>query len=113
MKSDTVITVAAIGIGAYALYQAIQGLSNVKDKLASVGEAIGSGLFTLFHPDPVGETLFYTVTFPASPIGDGQRHAVPSRSIDMNGRFILQEFFGLKRWQLLTGKDGKRYAAPL
>jgi hypothetical protein len=109
MKTDTVLIVGAVGIGLYVIAQAVKGLGNIKDTLNDAGAAIGSGLFNLFHPDPVGETLYYTPTFP-----DGRRHAVPSRSVSRNGQFTLPEFYGPQRWLLLTSKqDGKRYAAKI
>lgn len=109
MKSDTLFIVGAIGIGAYFIYEAVQKAVAVREKLQNVGEAIGSGLFDFFHPDPVGETTFYIPTFP-----DGTRHSVPSRSVNSRGQFILTQFYGSQVWQLLTSKsDGKRYAAKV
>ena len=113
MKSENLITIGVVVIGAYFIYRAIQEVADVKDKLADVGSAIGSGLFDFFHPDQVGETIFYSVTFPKSPVGDGQRHAVPSRSVNAQGQFVLSQFFGQTRWQLLKGKDGMKYAAKV
>lgn len=113
MKTENLITIGVVAVGAYFVYRAIQEAANVKDKLADVGSAIGSGLFDFFHPDQVGETIFYSVTFPKLPIGDGQRHAVPSRSVSSQGQFTLPAFFGSKRWQLLVDKNGMKYAVKV
>jgi hypothetical protein len=113
VKTENVLTIGVVAIGVYFVYRAIQEMADVKDKLADVGSAIGSGLFDFFHPDQVGETIFYSVTFPKSPIADGQRHAVPSRSVNAQGQFTLPQFFGSTRWQLLKGKDGMKYAAKV
>lgn len=80
MKTKDWLLLALFGAGAYFLYRTSTAAQRA---LATAGEAIGSGLFDLFHPDQVGETLFYTVAFP-----DGQNHAVPSRSVNSAGRFV-------------------------
>lgn len=104
---------AAIVAGVVAGIYFLSKIGNIGqtsiEALNDVGSAIGSGLFDLFHPDQVGEMLFHIVTFP-----NGARHSIPSRSVDKNGQFsYIQPPLAATRWQLLTGKDGKRYAAPL
>jgi len=109
--ADELLRVGIYVIGGYALFKLLQGAlfvgsipANVKNALGSVGSALGSGLFDLFHPDQVGESLFYTPTF-----ADGSRHAIASRSVTSLGRFV----YNGSTFQLLTGKDGKRYAVKV
>jgi hypothetical protein len=81
MKSRDTLMIAALGgVLVYLLYRTTTAAARA---LASAGEALGSGLFDLFHPDPVGEVLYYSVKFP-----DGSTHAVPSRSVTSAGRFV-------------------------
>lgn len=110
-NAKDIAIMAGIGVGIYVAFQLLDAGKKAKDALNSAGEAIGSGLYDFFHPDTVGETVYYTVTFPPRPIGDGQRHAVPSRSVNANGVFTLPQFFGAQRWQIVVGKDGFKYAA--
>lgn len=72
--------VAALGFGAYALYTT---LNAARKGLTTVGDAIGSGLYDFFHPNEMGETKFFLVTFP-----DGQRHSIPASYIDASGIFV-------------------------
>lgn len=76
------LTWGVIGGGAYLLYQLFTTVRSGAQALNDAGTAIGSGLYDFFHRDPLGETLYYTVTFP-----DGSRHSVPSRSVDNAGLF--------------------------
>lgn len=80
MDRKTLLLLAALGIAGFYLYRQFGAL---KDTLRTAGEAIGSGLFDLFHPDQVGEMLFYKVRFP-----DGQFHSVPSRAVRPDGTFL-------------------------
>lgn len=80
MDRKTLLLLALLGLGGYYLYRKAADVVKV---FRNAGEALGSGLFDLFHPDPVGETLFYTVLFP-----DGQRHAVPSRAVANDATFV-------------------------
>ncbi len=109
--ADVLLRVGIYVIGGYALFKLLQGAlfvgsipANVKNALGSVGSALGSGLFDLFHPDQVGESLFYTPTF-----ADGSRHAIASREVNALGQFTYQN----TRYQLLTGRDGMRYAVKV
>lgn len=79
---EKILTWAAIAGVAYVAYKAVTLTAAVSDALASVGSAVGSGLYDFFHRDQVGETLFYTVRFP-----DGVKHSIPSRSVDNAGLF--------------------------
>lgn len=75
----------------YVLYNLILGIKTAGagvvaagKALTSVGDALGSGLYTLFGPSDaqiLGETVYLTVAFP-----DG-RHAVPSSSVNPDGTF--------------------------
>lgn len=109
-------TVQIVGVAfvAYLLYKfwdkAGDTGKDVLDKLGNLGVSISSGLFEIWNPitgfkDPVGETLFYTVTFP-----DGKRHAVASSLVNSAGKF---QFNGVW-YQMVIGKaDKMRYAAKL
>lgn len=72
--------------GLFLAYKVVSGVVTVAGAgakaLTSTGEAIGSGLYDMFHKDPVGDATYYIVQFP-----DGQRHQVPSRSVDSSGLF--------------------------
>lgn len=113
MEAKDFLVLAVVGVGLYALSRVLDVSQKATAALADVGSALGSGLFDLFHPDQVGETIFYTVTFPAPPVSDGQRHAVPSRSVSAQGVFTLPQFYGSQRWQIVIGKDNLKYAAKI
>jgi hypothetical protein len=91
---DVALLAALLGAG-YAAYR-IAGKG--KESLDAARLAVTDAVFEFFHPDAVGETLFYTVRFP-----DGATHAVPSRAVDRNGVFtnrnLSPQYAG----------DGKRY----
>lgn len=70
-----------LGLAATGVYLVYKFVNKAGDTLTATGEDIGSTLFDWLNPDPTGEMLFYTVTFP-----DGSRHAIPSRSV-VNGIF--------------------------
>jgi len=106
----TLALIGAAGFVAYKLFGFVGGAAKEGLKyLNTAGEALGSKLFDLFHPNAVGESLYYTVTFP-----NGARHAIPSGAVDSAGQFdYVQPPLAARRYQLLTGKDGLRYAAPV
>lgn len=110
MKPKDLVFLAAIAVGLYAINKAFGIGKKLGEGLSSVGSALGTGLYDLFHPDQTGEMLFYTVQFP-----NGARHAIPSRSVDKNGQFdYIQPPLAATRWQMLLSKDGKqRFAAPV
>lgn len=113
-------------VGAYLVYRvtnaAYAAADKVVDKLTETGAKAGSGLYDLFHPDVVGETVFYTVQFPG-PLGDGQRHSVPSRSVNTDGEFIVGPAWGdgkstplqmRRRWRIVTDRQtGAKLALPV
>lgn len=104
---DTILLIGVAGAALFVWHTFTKTKDKILSLLDSAGSAVGSGLFDLFHPDPVGETTFYLVTFP-----DGVRHSVPSRSVNAKGIFQLPSFYGNKRWQLLV-RDRVKYAAAL
>lgn len=105
--TDTVLLIGVAGAAWFVWREFNKKKEKVLSLLDTLSTAIGSGLFDLFHPDPVGETTFYMVTFP-----DGQRHSVPSRTVSTKGVFTLPNFYGSTRWQLLI-RDRVKYAAPV
>lgn len=64
--------------------------------LASLGEKIGGGLFSLFGPKDTTPKTFYSVRFP-----DGKTHAVGDTWIDKNGYFYYPQG-GTVRYKLGT-----------
>lgn len=108
MKRD-IWVLFALAVGGYVVYRILS--DRLGNALESVGSAIGSGLFDLFHRNQVGETLFYTVQFPPAPLADGQKHAVPSSTVDKEGRFRLPKFFGTKLFRIVLDKQGFKHAA--
>lgn len=80
MDRKTLLMLAVLGFAGYYLYRRAADVVKV---FRTAGEALGSGLFDLFHPDPVGERLYYNVLFP-----DGQRHSVPSRAVANDATFV-------------------------
>jgi hypothetical protein len=108
---EKILTWGAIGAGLYLAFKVLGLVNSSKDALAAAGGAIGSGLYDLFHRDPLGETTFYVVTFP-----DGANHSIPSRSIDNAGLFKNSgngvNYFGDgKTYRIMIRKsDGRRVA---
>jgi hypothetical protein len=85
MKLSNLKDMAVIGALAGAGYLAYKFFNKGAEALTATGEAIGSGVFDLFHPDGgVGETLFYTVHF------SNGNHAIPASTVDTAGRFTYQ-----------------------
>lgn len=90
-QTQDFVLLGAIALLGYVIYNAIAGVKAVGSgvvaagkALTSVGDALGSGLYTLFGPSDaqiLGETTFLTVAFP-----DGG-HAVPASSINPDGTF--------------------------
>lgn len=76
------LTWGAIGALAYILYKALNVAGAAKEALASAGSAIGTGLYDVLHPNEIGETFFYTVTFP-----DATRRSIPSKVVSAQGIF--------------------------
>lgn len=113
-------------VGAYLVYRitgaAYQAADAVVDKLTDTGSKIGSGVYDFFHPDVVGESVFYTVGFP-KPVGDAQKHAVPSRSVAEDGTFVLGPTWGngqatplqmRRRWRIVVDRStGAKVAQPV
>ncbi len=72
---------AIIGVG-YVALKALGFIGSVKSGLNEFGSAVGTTLYDWFHPNEVGEKLFYIVRFP-----DGQFHSVPSLTVANDGTF--------------------------
>lgn len=122
---SALITIGVI-VGAYLVYRvtgaAYAAADKVVDKLTQTGEKIGSGVYDFFHPDVVGETIFYTVQFPG-PVGDGLKHSVPSRSVNTDGVFIVGPTWGdgkatplqmRRRWRIVVDRStGLKLARPV
>lgn len=72
------------------------GVNNLSGgNLASLGETVGGGLFSVFGASPIGSSTYYRTQFP-----DGSVHAIGNATVDSNGRFQ----FGGNTW--LMGDDG-------
>ena len=114
MKFSDVKDVAIVGALAAGVYLLTRATSKVADALTDAGSAIGSGLYDFFHPDQLGETTFYVVTFP-----DGQRHSVPASKVDSSGVFLNQNLAPTyagdgKRYRIVVSKaNGTRSAFPV
>lgn len=88
-----------------AINSLVQYITGMPNSIQTFGAAIGRGIFTVFHPSGgVGDLLYYNVGFP-----DGQRHAVASSQVNSQGQF---SYTG-RPYQLVTGNDGMKYAAPM
>lgn len=110
---DKWITWGLIAGGIYVVYQVVTTIKATGEVLGNAGSAIGTGLYDFFHRDPLGESVYYTVTFP-----DGSRHSIPSRSVD-NGGLFRNTGNGLNylgdgaTYRLVRKKDnGALYATP-
>lgn len=114
MKLGDVKDVAIVGAVLGGLYLLTRAGSKAAEALTSAGEAIGSGLYDFFHPNQVGETTFYVVTFP-----DGSRHSVPASAVDSSGVFLNKNLSPTyagdgKRYRIVVSKiDGTRSAFPV
>lgn len=91
---------------------AVATLGNVTNQVlggvpATVGEALGSGVYQLFNPD-LGSSTTYIFTLP-----DGSKGAVDSSQLDGAGNFVYSggdTAFKGKHLQLLSKQDGSHYA---
>lgn len=104
----------AIAAGvAFVAWEFLSVGKKAADALANAGGAIGSGLYDFFHKNQMGETLFYTATFP-----DSVRHTIPSRVVTEDGFFtnsnLSPQYAGDGvRYRLMKKKtDGLFYAVP-
>jgi hypothetical protein len=100
---NLLLVLAIGGVALYAVNQLTGIGKNIAGGFRNAGEALGSKLFDLFHPNPVGETLYYTVEFP-----DGRRHSIPSGTVNADGVFTwvgnsVQQGDG-RRYRLLIDK---------
>jgi hypothetical protein len=85
MLSKNTLLLGAAGLAALVAYKWLNKIPQAfADATRATGEAVGSGLFDLFHPDQVGEMLFYNVHF------SNANHAIASGAVDSQGRFTYQ-----------------------
>jgi hypothetical protein len=85
VKLGDIKDLAIVGALAGAGYLVYKFVSKVPEGLKATGEAAGSAVFDLFHPDGgVGETLFYNVHF------SNGNHAIPASTVDSAGRFTYK-----------------------
>jgi hypothetical protein len=84
MKTRDVVILAGLGgLVAWFVVSKIKGAgAAVLNAPAALGSKIGLTLYDWIHPDTVGESLYYMVTFP-----DGARHSIASHTVDSSGRF--------------------------
>lgn len=89
MKLEKIAAYVGIAGGAYLLFKLLNlgsavgsAASAVGNALTSTGESIGGALFDWIHPKAAGESLYFTTQFL-----DGSKHAIPSLSVDIFGRF--------------------------
>lgn len=81
MSARDWIILGAVGVAGFWLYRKV---TSVPEALARVGESASAAVFEFFHPNAVGETLFYTVNF------SNGRHAIPASTVDSQGRFTFR-----------------------
>lgn len=92
---------------------AVATLGNVTNQVLgglpqSAGEALGSGLYSFFHPNETGSSTTYLFTFP-----DGSKGAVDSSQLDGAANFTYSggnATWKGKQLQLITKADGTNYA---
>jgi hypothetical protein len=97
----------ALGGAAFVAWRILNAGTVVKDALANVGSAIGTGLYDYLHPGEFGDSTFHIVLFP-----DGQKHAVPASKVASDGTFMNFALSTLyrgdgKRYQLLVKKSDR------
>lgn len=105
-----IVIILAIGVAAYYLKDILAGAGS---KLKEIGENVGGTVYDFFHPDELGTTTFYTVTFP-----DGARHSIGSKAVRGDGTFDFVAdgkniAFGQgdgKTYQLIVDQQGYKFA---
>lgn len=103
------LTWVALGGVAYVVYQFVSTASAAKDALNSVGSAIGTGLYEVFHPSDGQRVVSPTISFR---FPDGTVGAVEAVDVDKDGRFTY--FRTGRRYQLMKkAGDTKTYAVPV
>lgn len=98
MKTEDMIKLAALAAAGYVVYRLLSAASSAAAAAAgAVGAAasavnsayqttvaaVGSGLYAVFGPTDKSASMYYIVNFP-----DGNRHAVPSNTVDSSGNFL-------------------------
>jgi hypothetical protein len=117
-NTEDLLLLALFGAAAYVIYQVVSGTGAA---LASVGNAIGSGLYEAFNPNVLGQTAFLTVAFP-----DGTSHTVASGLIqgssgsftvpinDSSGVYVtpaVSQQYGGNTYTLVQSPGGTGYTA--
>lgn len=103
-------TLALAAAAVYVVYKIFSGIGTVAGAVTNVGQAIGSGLFDFFNPDPGGVQTLFNVTFP-----DGSRHAIASNIIGSGGGFTVPAYitaYAGRELQIVTDKNGNHAAFP-
>lgn len=107
-KTQDYVLLAGLALVGYVLYKVFGAVSTVASgvgsavsavggALTNTGEAIGSGLYDLVHPNELGSMDYLVVSFP-----DG-KHAVPADSVNANGLFTWTGYpAGSQSPQVLT-----------
>lgn len=110
MKTEDLKNLGILGAVLGVAFIVARTFSKVTGSLTTFGEAIGSGLYDYFHPDPVGNVVYYVVRFP-----NGDKHSVPANTVASDGTFtnkgdgIVYKGDG-KRYRLVTDKSGNHAA---
>jgi hypothetical protein len=97
---------APVNYGGFGLPGVLGGATNTAlgGAPASLGESIGSGLFSIFGSAPTGSTTYYRTTFP-----DGSVHAIGNATVDANSRFT----YGGQTYTLGDDGYGNKIATAL
>lgn len=93
------------GIGVWAVNKLTGWGSDAARGLRTFGEAIGSGLYDLFHKNQAGELLFYNVRFADS----GKQHAVASGTVSQDGIFMWPQVTNARTGKVEYPSGAKRY----
>lgn len=110
MKVKDTIELALLGVLAYMVYLFVKKAPDLPEQ---IGSKIGETLFDFFNPNPVGETVYFTVTFP-----DNSRHAI-ARSQVSDGRTFVNSGNGInyagdgKTYKLYDNAQGQHFAIPV
>jgi hypothetical protein len=67
----------------------------------AVGETLSRWTYDILNGDDIGETTFYTVTFP-----DGTKHAIGATTVSKSGAFA----YNGKTYTLYVDASGKKFA---
>lgn len=107
MRKDTLLILAALGVGGYLLYKVLgKGAQAASTAYNAARDWTADTFYRWLGPNEAfGPDLFYNVGFP-----DGTRHAIPSTAVDANSFAFSRQG---TNYRMFLGKDGKRYATPV